>query len=416
MSDRARGWLLAAWAAGVTGVLALNVLWPLPGHEQDWPWVMGLMAFPIAAALVLARRPGNVVGRLLGLVGMSAGAIFVMSWYAFAHPDAPFSRQIEALEIVPAVLQFGGILGLLHLFPRGTPVNRPHAWTVTALWWYVAAFCLLGVVRPGPMEVTGRSNPYGQGGPWVRDLFDVGAGGIGVFAVLGFCAVLLRWRRAGPVERAQLKWFFVGAAWLAAVLVTIVAFPGDFANPVLQFVSFIVAMVAFWVLPIAVVIAITRYRLFDIDRVISRSVTYSLTAGILAVVYAGSVVGLQAVLRVGSSDLAVAGSTLAAAALFRPLRVRVRDAVDRRFNRARYEVRLVTQQFATQLRREVDLDTLIDDLYSVVDATVRPASMHLWLCLPRERRASDGSIGASSASVPTRPIDPLDPPSAAVRW
>ena len=92
MSQRARNWALALWAAAVVVVLALNVARPFPGREADWPWVMGLMAFPVAAALLLARRPGNAIGLLLGLVAMSAGAIFVLSWYAQTVPDGPLSR------------------------------------------------------------------------------------------------------------------------------------------------------------------------------------------------------------------------------------------------------------------------------------------------------------------------------------
>jgi len=397
VSDRVRSRVLAAWAAGVVGVLVLNVLWPPAGQEEDWPWVMGLMAFPIAAALVLARRPGNVVGRLLGVVGMSAGAIFVMAWYAMTFPDAPLSRQVEAVEMIPAVLQFGGILAVLHLFPTGRPATRPHAWVVTTLWWYLALFTLIGVVRPGPMDITGRPNPFGLGGPWVRDLFDVGIAGIAVFSLLGFWAVFVRWRRAETVERAQLKWFLAGAAWLAAVLIVIAFFPDDFTDPLLQDLSFVVAMMAFWSLPVAVVIAITRYRLFDIDRVIGRTVTYTLVAGVLGLVYAGSVVGLQAVVPVGGSNLAVAGSTLAVAALFRPVWVRIQDAVDRRFNRARYEVGLVTQEFAARVRREVDLATVVDDLRTVVDITVRPASVHLWL---RVSPSTDGDTGTAPTSSP----------------
>ena len=121
MSQRARTLALAAWAAAVVVVLALNVARPFPGREADWPWVMGLMAFPVAAALLLAHRPGNTIGRLLGLVAMAAGAIFVLSWYAQAYPNEELSAWAEAIESAPAVLQFGGILGLLHLFPTDDP-------------------------------------------------------------------------------------------------------------------------------------------------------------------------------------------------------------------------------------------------------------------------------------------------------
>jgi hypothetical protein len=372
--------LLAGWAAAVVGVEALHVIWPFPDHEQDWPWVMGLMAFPVAAAIVLARRSGNVIGRLLGMVGMSAGVIFLVTWYVLAYPQAPLSRQVEAVEMIPAALQFGGILGLLHVFPTGRPVNRFHAWIVRAFWWYIAAASVLGVVHPGPLTITGRPNPFGLGPSWLNQIHDHSEAGLVPFAVLGFWAVVARWRRAGPVERAQLKWFFAGAAWVLVTVLMLAASPEeDPANSVLNVLASLVAMGAFWALPIAVVIAITRYRLFDIDRIISRTVAYAVVAGVLGLVYAGSVIGLQEIVPFGGSDVAVAGSTLAAAALFHPVRRRVQRAVDRQFNRARYEAVVVTQDYTRRLRHQVDLDAVTHDLLAVVDRTMHPASADVWL-------------------------------------
>jgi hypothetical protein len=375
----------------VVGVLALHVIWPFPGHEQDWPWVMGLTAFPVTAAIVLARRPGNVIGRLLGLVGTSAGAIFVVTWYVLAYPQAPLSRQVEAIEAIPAVLQFGGILGLLHLFPSGRPVNGFHRWIVRALWWYIAAASALGLTRPGALELTGRPNPFGLGPLWLRDVYAAADAVLVPFVVLGFWAVFARWRRAGsasgsevvghayPVERAQLKWFFAGATWVLIAALMIAVAPEDSANPVVNLLSYAVAMGAFWSLPIAVVIAITRYRLFDIDRIVSRTIAYTVVAGVLSLVYMGSVVGLQAIVPTGGSDVAVAGSTLAAAAVFRPVRRRVQVVVDQRFNRARYEAAVVTQDYTRRLRHQVDLDAVTVDLLSVVARTMHPSSASIWL-------------------------------------
>ena len=387
MSGRVRGWLLAGWAAAVVGVLALNVLWPFPGHEQDWPWVTGLMAFPVAAALVLTHRPGNIIGRLLGVVGMAAGAIFLLSWYVLAFPSAPLSRQAEAVEMLPAVVQFGGMLGLLHLFPTGRPLNRLHRRVVTGLWWYIALFALLGVVRPGPLILTGRSNPLGVGPQWLSAVHQTGYAGLVLFIGLGMWVVVARWRSAGQVERAQLKWFFAGAAWVLVIFLVNGLFPGDVANPVVNQLANIVVVVAFWGLPLAVVIAITRYHLFDIDQIVSRTVGYTLVAGVLGVVYAASVVGLQAILPVGGSNVAVAGSTLAAAALFGPVHGRVQRVVDRQFNRARYEIASVTYDFATRIRREVDINTVSHNLRFVVNETMQPASVDLWLrTLPATNR------------------------------
>lgn len=379
VSRRTRGWLLAGWAAAVVGVLTLNLVSPLPGREQEWPWVLGLMAFPVAAALVLTSRPRNRIGWLLATVGTSAGLIFVLSWYAQSYPAGPLSRQLEAAESVPAVLQFGGILGLLHLFPTGRPCNRAHAWVVSALWWYIATFALLGVVRPGPLQLTGRSNPFGVGPLWLGDVHATGIVGVALFVGLGFVVVVARWRRAEAVERAQLKWFYAAATWVL-VIATLLAVTNDDdpGGRVFELVAGIVVATAFWSLPLAIVIAITRYHLYDIDRVISRTVTYTIVVAVLGAVYVGAVAVLTQV-SPATSDVAVAGSTLTVAALFRPLHRRVRNAVDRRFDRAHYEHALVTTDFAARVRQEVDIDMVARDLGAVVRRTMQPAAVGLWL-------------------------------------
>lgn len=148
------------------------------------------------------------------MVALSAGAIFVLSWYALAHPHAEPSAWGEAIVSIPSVLQFGGILGLLHLFPTGRPISRAHRWMLVALWTYIACFSVLGVVNPGPLTLTGRVNPFGRGPAWLADLYPRGIIGVVVFALLGFVVVARRWWTADAVERAQLKWATVGL-WLS---------------------------------------------------------------------------------------------------------------------------------------------------------------------------------------------------------
>jgi len=389
VSERARGWTLAVLAAAVDLVLMLNVLWPFPGYEEDWPWVAGLMAFPVAAALLLTRRPGNTIGRLLGLVALSAGAIFVLSWYALIRPDAELSAWAEALEAAPAVLQFGGILGLLHLFPTGRPIGRAHRWVLVALGTYVTCFALLGVLKRGPLTLTGRANPLGVGPAWLADVYDRGFSGLIVFALLGFVVVAWRWWTADVVERAQLKWFLGAASWMI-IAIALAATPSG--EPLAEVIGGVIVMLAFWSLPVAVTIAVIRYRLFDIDRLIRRTVGYTAVVGVLGVVYTSLVVGLQAVLPVDGSDLAVAGSTLAVAALFRPLRGRVQRTVERRFNRARYEMTSVLEAFTVSVHRQVDVDTLTDDLTRVVAETLEPAAVGVWLPAAREGAQGRGSV------------------------
>jgi hypothetical protein len=244
------------------------------------------------------------------------------------------------------------------------------------LWMYIGCFAVLGVARPAPLPLTGRANPFAVGPAWLADLYERGVSGLVGFAVLGLVVVARRWWTATPVERAQLKWFLGAAVWII-VAIALAASPAG--GPLDELVGGIIVMLAFWSLPFAVTIAVIRYRLFDIDRLIRRTVGYTVVVGLLGVVYVTLVVGLQVVLPVEGSDVAVAGSTLAVAALFRPLRGRVQRIVERRFNRARYEMTSVLEAFTASVQRHVDVDTLTDDLTHVVAETLQPSSVVLWL-------------------------------------
>jgi hypothetical protein len=378
LTDQTRGWLLGLWAAFVVAVLLLNVLWPPTGLEGDWVWPTGLMAFPVAGSLVLALRPGNVVGRVLSAVGVSTAFTFCLFWYAMENPDASLSRHAEALSTASVVIQFAGMVALLHLYPTGRPLNRKHAWVTTAIGYWALIVILALLFSPAPLADSGRPNPFGVGPQWLGTLEDVFLFGLPIFVVLGIYFLNARHRQAGPVERAQLKWFFAGGGSVLILMLLILP-TTESTEPIVEIVSSVLVVAGFWGLPAAIVIAITRYRLYDIDRIVSRTTAYLIVAGVLIVIYAVLVVGLQAVLPVQGSDLAIAVSTLAALALFAPLRRGVQNRLDRRFNRSHYEAELVVEEFARQLRSEVNLDVLSSNLCDVVARTMQPASVHLWL-------------------------------------
>jgi hypothetical protein len=194
--------------------------------------------------------------------------------------------------------------------------------------------------------------------------------------VLGALSLIGRYRKASGVERGQLKW--VAMALVAALLglaFMLVSEVLGFEGELVGLVPWLVAGLGF---PAAVAIAILRYRLYDIDRIISRTVSYAIVAAVLVAIYAGFAVVLGAVVG-RSNPLAVAGATLAAAALFNSVRRRVQGFVDRRFDRSRYDAGRVVDEFASRLRSEVDLDGLKDDLSNVVGRTLRPATARLWL-------------------------------------
>ena len=382
-NETVRTWGLLLSSSAIVAIIVANMIRPGVGMEGMWPWAGGLLAFPVASAVVLMRARGNAIGRLLGFVAIAAGIDFALSWVAVSYADTPLAAYAEAFTTPASVAIFIGILALLHLFPTGRPLGRWHHRVLVAMVAWGVAFGCLGLLVPGPAGFSQAPNPLGVGPPWIATLFEAGFLGVPVFAVLGVIVLILRRRRAGRVERAQLQWFFAGAAVLAFVLI-FVANGGEHDNAAVEIVAQLLAMLAFWSLPAAIVIAIVKYHLYDIDRVISRTVTYLLVAGVLTGVYAGCVVALQAVLPADGSNLAVAASTLAVAGLFAPVRSRVQQRLERRFNRARYEAGAITQDFSRRLQQEIDLETIQADLLRAVAGTVQPGAIQMWL-LPAPR-------------------------------
>ena len=199
-------------------------------------------------------------------------------------------------------------------------------------------------------------------------------GGVVLIVAAGLAALVslaFRYRRAGTVERAQLKWL----VYAAAVIVVAVLAQIPIASTNLQNAISIGAVA---LVPVAIGIAVLRYRLYDIDRVISRTVAYAIVTGLLVGIYAGLVLLATQVLGIHAS-VAVAAATLAAAALFSPVRRRVQRAVDRRFNRARYDADQTVAVFAARLKDAVDLDAVRDDLAGVVHQALEPAHVSLWI-------------------------------------
>lgn len=370
-----RRWALVLGFAVVLGATALHAAFPLPGQEDARPWAMGMMAFPVAAAVVLVHRPGNPVGRLLGAVGTAAGVIFVGSWLFEAFPGS-WARYLEPVQMIAVVAQFWGIISLLYVFPSGVPDQRwaRTAYRVFTAW--MALMALVGLVRPGPMDVSGLDNPFGFGPSWLAEVFDAGLVVLPIGVVVGVAVLVSRRRRADAVERAQLKWFTSGAA-LVLVMVGVIAFVPEGTLDVL---TFAIVVGGFWSLPAAIVVAVLRYRLFEIDRVVSRTVSYGVVLGVLAFVYAAGVFLVSSLLP-RQGDLAVALSTLAVAGSFRPLTRRTREAVDRRFNRPGHDREQVVAGFTERLRDDVDLEDLCGGLVDVVGRTLAPASATVWVRL-----------------------------------
>jgi hypothetical protein len=359
--------------------------------------VLPLGGFMTVGAVVVSRQPRNTVGWLCcvaGLMGTVGGFAEEYARYALgSQPGSlPGGLVMGWLTLWVGAFWVGLVFTLLLLlFPTGrlpSPRWRPVAWACVAS---VTAGPAVLALTPGPMaQVPGQpTNPLG---------IENAAATLGrMGALLNICLALLvllcaasvvvRFQHASGVERQQLKWFAYGAGQLALLLGSGLAL-SDLWERVPQGLSDLVFSISFAMIPVAIGIAILRYRLYDIDRLIRRTLVYGLLTALLAAVYAGLVLGSgQLFGRVGAEppSWAVAAATLAVAALFQPTRGRIQQAVDRRFNRRRYDAARTIEAFSTRLRDEVDLDSLTAELLRVVGQTMEPTQASLWLRASNER-------------------------------
>jgi hypothetical protein len=336
------------------------------------------LAFLTVGAFLGGRRPGNPVGWLLEGWGMVMAFSALTGAYVdrgLVHdpgslPGPEWAAWAEAVVWHPA---FSLLVFLLLLFPSGhLPSRRWRPFAVVAVAVY-ATLSLSAALSPGAIELyyPEASSPLRLP---VAGLADVVFGWLlpGQLLILATALISLvgRLRRTRGEERQQVKWFVYTVATVVLMFVTSTLILGaGYLFPV------------FGLIPVSVAIAVFKYRLYEIDRLINRTLVYGLLTALLVGVYAGLVFLLGRLLdpATGDSALAVAASTLAVAALFQPARRRVQELVDRRFNRRRYDAARTVERFSGRLRDQVDLDTLTAELLGVVDQTVQPASASLWL-------------------------------------
>ena len=337
--------------------------------------------------VLLATRPGaSRVGMVLLAGGLTFAAIpfgyVVGGSLVLRDPFDPFANAVFLIGPATIAAGYSLILPVVALvFPHGSLPSARWRWPVRSVAALLAAATAITVLSPGEIAGTPSRNPFGLGilPPALGDLAGVLAGvGIVGFTLIGTAAVVVRYRRGSFVERQQLRWF-VAAVLLAGVPIAISPQRG-IGGPVWV----LIAALGLLLVPVSVWIAVIRYRLYEIDRLISRGVSWAVLSGLLLAVYAGAVLVLQGVLGsvTQGETVAVAGSTLLAAALFQPLRRRVQTAVDHRFNRARYDAERTAIDFAERLRDQVDLASLSGDFAGVVDTALRPSKIGVWLREP----------------------------------
>ncbi|HVL82075.1 MAG TPA: hypothetical protein VM840_10855 [Actinomycetota bacterium] len=350
-------------------------------------WASSVTSVSLVGAVIAARHPRNPIGWIFCAVGTALPTGLAIQTYATlaqhtAAPQLPVPLIWVGAQIVfPA---FTLVPLTLLLFPDGRPPSR--RWR--PLLWLALANAALGTIALGFMPgefpgVVGVRNPYGI--ERARPVLQVIDGGIG-FIVLGItlasaASIVPRIRRARGPERQQLHVLAVGVGVLVTMLA--LAMVSDAAGGPTAIFSLCLA-VGILAIPVSIGVAITRYRLYDIDRLIGRTVSYAILSAILVLVYAAGVVVLQALLRpiAPDSGVAVAGSTLAVAMAFSPLRRRLQSAVDRRFARARYDAAQTIASFGSRLRDQIELEAVADELLDVARRTMQPAHASVWVRPP----------------------------------
>jgi hypothetical protein len=342
------------------------------------------LVFPLGYAtigLVLTlRRPANPIGWLYAASGLIWALVIPFEpWLQQLlrdHQPLPLVAQLAvvASQLIWAPAIALGITLPFLLLPDGRLRSRRWRLVVTAAVVGVAMFVVGGILSPGQTSNGPGTidNPFGLAGVPGRVAMVVAISGLVLYAVslpAALVCVVLRFRASRGVERQQLRWVAAGAAVAVLVLLPL---PGG------QWLPAFMTIVGLLCMPVSVAVAVLRYRLWDLDRLISRTVTYVLVTGLLVLPYL-LILPAATRLAAGSGSLAVAAATLAAAAMFQPLRRRVQDLVDRRFNRRRYDAARTVEAFAARLREQVDLDALSAELLAVVDQTVAPTRASLWL-------------------------------------
>jgi hypothetical protein len=413
MSTRAASWL--AWSLVTLSVVLLaggislarmtmSILADLPHESEGEPvsvvvTLATVLTFSVVGAIIASRQPRNAIGWIFCCIGLVVGLSSLSGGYteyrlacgsapgSLAETAAWFSSWSWTLWVyVPTSF-------LLLLFPDGrlpSPRWRPVAWCAAL---GVIGFVAGSALEAGPLEDFPQiTNPYGVDSPILKAVALAGAILAAASMVASAVSLIVRTRRARTVERQQIKWLAYGGAVVVGAV-----FVGGLISVWIGEVGYALIGVGLLVLPIFTGVAIARYRLYDIDIVINRTLVYGALTAALVAVYFGGVATLQTLFRTLTGQeqqpqLAIVASTLAIAALFNPLRRRVQAFVDRRFYRRKYDAAKTLEAFNSRLRNETDLDALSNDLVGVASATMQPAQVSLWLRPDQEPKARSAAL------------------------
>jgi hypothetical protein len=383
------GLLAAGLAVSVAVVRPLTLRLLAAGAVEAVAFSLG---FATVGLVLTLRRPANPIGWLYAAAGLAGSLTTPLSpWVdqlVAEHRPLPLAAQLNAVVgdlnwVTPIAL---GVTLPALLLPDGHLRSSRWRLVVAASVTGILLILVGGSVAPGPLQDLPIDNPFGLAGvagavAWT--VTDIGAALHWSSLVAALVCVVLRFRASRGTERQQMRWVGAGAA--GGVIGLLLAVPG--ALGWLPGPTSYILFAGLLCPPVGVAVAVLRYRLWDLDRLVSRTVTYALITVLLVVPYL-LIVPAAGRLVTGSGSLAVAGATLAAAAAFQPLRRRVQAVVDRRFNRRRYDAARTVERFSGRLRDQVDLDGLHGELLAVIDQTMQPTQAWLWLrppAVPRPR-------------------------------
>ena len=391
------------WVLCVTFLCAVGAFrvlnWSAPRTEPRGPLALDVgilllfLSFATVGVLVAARQPGNPIGWIFCALGLLTPLAALGEEYALyalvTRPGTLPGAEVMAWLAVwvggPTMISLLALVFLL--FPNGRSPSR--RWR-PVVWVNLIAIVLVFAwnFEPGPIEnavLPSVENPFGVAGAGA--LFEI-LGPAGFFlalvgAVAGAASLIVRLRRSRGDERQQLKWFVFAGAIFCAVFATGPVLWSLPPSPQTTWIWPMLFLLGVGAIPVATGIAILKYRLYDIDVIINRTLIYGSLTATLVAVYVGGIVVLQrlfVVLTGERSTLAVVASTLLIAALFNPMRRRIQGFIDRRFYRSKYDTRKTLEAFNSRLREETDLDALGEDLAGVVRETMQPKHVSLWLC------------------------------------
>lgn len=376
--------VLVVWSEYETGGLSTGVSSLLIGAA----YFITLLSFVLSGAVIASRQPGNVIAWLLIIPGISASLSEVLNnWLLSLDPSTVTVSPVLWIAVWynnwAWILLIFPIFHLLLVFPDGRLLSARWRWVV-ALEVAMAAFMVvsgtfseqLSLIGVGDETVWSVVNPIGFiPETFFQEVFGmVWLLGLMLLTVAGVVAFVWRYRLGSPLERQQLKWPLYAVA-LFGIAYGATAATGGAVTGTGWDALFGLSLAA---IPISIAVAVLRFRLYDLDRLVSRTVTYAVVAAFLIAVYGLIVLGLGSFLG-QDNPLAVAGATLGAAALFNPVRNRVRGWVDRRFNRSRYDAEQVIGSFVVSLRGQVDTTGLVDGWVGVVSETMQPSTVGAWI-------------------------------------